>query len=114
VTTLEAALRQVQTDLTRARVAFALIGGLAVSARTEPRFTRDADLAVAVASDAQAEALIHDLRARSVLRRLMTERTSSAAPTSSVIESANCSTTRPRGSRWREPVSSAKGTSRPP
>jgi hypothetical protein len=64
VTTLEAALRQVQTDLTRARVAFALIGGLAVSARTEPRFTRDADLAVAVASDAQAEALIHDLRVR--------------------------------------------------
>jgi predicted nucleotidyltransferase len=64
VTSLEAALRQIQTDLTRARVAFALIGGLAVSARTEPRFTRDADLAVAVASDAQAEALIHDLRAR--------------------------------------------------
>lgn len=32
--------------------------------RTEPRFTRDADLAVAVASDAEAEALIHSLRAR--------------------------------------------------
>jgi hypothetical protein len=38
--------------------------GLAVSARTEPRFTRDADLAVAVANDAEAEALIHRLRAR--------------------------------------------------
>ena len=35
-----------------------LIGGLAVSARAEPRFTRDADLAVSVASDAQAEALL--------------------------------------------------------
>ena len=54
MTSLEATLRQIQTDLTRARAAFALIGGLAVSARTEPRFTRDADLAVAVESDAQA------------------------------------------------------------
>ena len=35
----------------------ALIGGLAVSARTEPRFTRDADLAVAVADDSAAEAV---------------------------------------------------------
>ena len=34
------------------------------SARTEPRFTRDADLAVALASDAEAEALSHSLRAR--------------------------------------------------
>jgi len=64
VTSLEAALRQVHTDLTEAHVSFALVGGLAVSARTEPRFTRDADLAVALASDAEAEALIHNLRAR--------------------------------------------------
>jgi predicted nucleotidyltransferase len=64
VTSLEAALRQIHTDLTDAHVSFALVGGLAVSARTEPRFTRDADLAVAVASDAEAEALIHSLRAR--------------------------------------------------
>ena len=41
-----------------------MIGGLAVSARTEPRFTRDADLAVALASDAEAERLIHRLRER--------------------------------------------------
>jgi len=64
VTSLEAALRRIQADLTEAKVAFALIGGLAVSARTEPRFTRDADLAVAIGSDAEAEALIHNLRAR--------------------------------------------------
>jgi hypothetical protein len=64
VTSLEAALRQIHADLTAARVSFALVGGLAVSARTEPRFTRDADLAVAVASDAEAEALIHSLRTR--------------------------------------------------
>jgi hypothetical protein len=62
VTSLEAALRRIQADLTRANAAFALVGGLAVSARTEPRFTRDADLAVAVASDAEAETLIHRLR----------------------------------------------------
>jgi hypothetical protein len=64
VTSLESALRQIHGDLTEAHVSFALVGGLAVSARTEPRFTRDADLAVALASDAEAEALIRDLRAR--------------------------------------------------
>jgi hypothetical protein len=64
VTWLEAALRQIHADLTDAQVSFALVGGLAVSARTEPRFTRDADLAVAVASDGEAEALIHMLRTR--------------------------------------------------
>jgi hypothetical protein len=64
VTSLEAALRQIHTDLTEAHVSFALIGGLAVSARTEPRFTRDADLAVALTSDAEAEALIRALRAQ--------------------------------------------------
>ena len=64
VTSLEAALRQIHTDLTDSHVSFALVGGLAVSARTEPRFTRDADLAVALSGDAEAEALIHSLRAR--------------------------------------------------
>lgn len=39
----------------------ALVGGLAVSARAEPRLTRDADFAVGVASDAQAESLVHSL-----------------------------------------------------
>ena len=59
---LESALHRIATDLERADVAFALIGGLAVSVRTEPRFTRDADFAVAVATDADAEALIRRLR----------------------------------------------------
>jgi GAF domain-containing protein len=62
VTSLEAALRQIDADLSRAHVSFALVGGLAVSARTEPRFTRDADFAVAQATDTEAEALIHQLR----------------------------------------------------
>lgn len=64
MTSLEAALRRIHTDLTEVQVSFALVGGLAVSARTEPRFTRDADLAVALANDAEAEALVHSLRAR--------------------------------------------------
>jgi hypothetical protein len=38
---------------------FAVIGGLAVSARTVPRFTKDADFAVAVANDAEAEGLVY-------------------------------------------------------
>jgi hypothetical protein len=40
---------------------YALIGGLAVSARTEPRFTRDVDWAVAVHNDAEAESVVHGL-----------------------------------------------------
>jgi len=64
VTSLEATLRKITTDLTEAHVQFGLVGGLAVSVRTEPRFTRDADLAVALATDAEAEGLIHSLRAR--------------------------------------------------
>jgi len=74
VTSFEAALRQIDADLTRAHVSFALVGGLAVSVRTEPRFTRDADLAVALASDAEAEALIdelcaHDYRMEAVVEQ---------------------------------------------
>lgn len=39
----------------------ALVGGLAVSTRVEPRFTRDLDLAVAVRDDAEAEILLKHL-----------------------------------------------------
>lgn len=64
MTPLETALREICVDLTDAHAFFALVGGLAVSARTEPRFTRDADIAVAVANDAEAENLIRGLQAR--------------------------------------------------
>lgn len=40
---------------------WAVVGGLAVSVRTEPRFTRDLDLAVAVSDDQKAEMLVHHL-----------------------------------------------------
>jgi predicted nucleotidyltransferase len=62
VTALETALRQICADLVDTHYSFALVGGLAVSARTEPRFTRDADIAVAVTNDTEAEALIRRLR----------------------------------------------------
>lgn len=64
MTALEATLRRIDADLNTARVSFALIGGLAVSARTEPRFTRDADLAVALDGDRAAQALVQQLRMR--------------------------------------------------
>ena len=38
-------------------VPWALIGGLAVSSRAEPRFTRDVDVAIAVSDDQAAEAV---------------------------------------------------------
>ena len=60
----EAALRRIVTDLRDLDRRFALVGGLAVSARSEPRLTRDADLAVLVADDRDAEALVRDLQAR--------------------------------------------------
>ena len=58
---LLSALRRVITDLSRTSEPWALVGGLAVSVRTEPRTTRDVDVAVAVADDASAEALTRDL-----------------------------------------------------
>ncbi len=54
-------LEQVGRLLTDAGYRWALVGGLAVSVRAEPRFTRDIDLAVAASSDQDAEALIRRL-----------------------------------------------------
>jgi Nucleotidyl transferase AbiEii toxin, Type IV TA system len=51
-------------DLTELGARFALVGGLAVSAWGEPRYTRDVDLAVAVDVDQEAERLVHWLSAR--------------------------------------------------
>jgi predicted nucleotidyltransferase len=61
---LEDAVRKSVSDLVAVRASFALIGGLAVSARTTPRFTRDLDFAVAVRDDAESEALVRALRDR--------------------------------------------------
>lgn len=57
----EAALHDIAQRLAARGVRFALVGGLAVSVRAEVRFTQDVDIAVAVASDAEVEALVRDL-----------------------------------------------------
>jgi hypothetical protein len=57
---VEAALRQIAADLDRLGATWALVGGFAVSVRSEPRFTRDVDVAVAVSDDEVAE---HTIRA---------------------------------------------------
>lgn len=64
MTRLLAALHRAVRDLNELGQRWALVGGLAVSARAEPRTTRDIDLVVAVSEDSQAEKLVRDLRAR--------------------------------------------------
>lgn len=60
---LEAALRRVANELDARGRPWALVGGLAVSARAEPRTTRDVDVVVDVRDDADAESLVLDLQA---------------------------------------------------
>lgn len=55
------ALRNAARTLTSLQREFALVGGLAVSVRSEIRFTRDVDLAVEVHDDADAEQLVFSL-----------------------------------------------------
>lgn len=55
---------QLISDLREEAASFAVVGGFAVSVRTEPRFTRDINLAVAVGTDADAEALVRNLQSR--------------------------------------------------
>jgi predicted nucleotidyltransferase len=58
VSALENALRAVADVLRKGDRSWALVGALAVSARTEPRFTRDVDVAVSVSDDPDAEAVV--------------------------------------------------------
>lgn len=61
MTSVESALRAIAAALDRRELGWALVGGLAVSARAEPRTTRDVDVAVSVPDDAAAEALVFSL-----------------------------------------------------
>jgi predicted nucleotidyltransferase len=54
--------RELVAELRARKAGFAIVGGFAVSVRAEPRFTRDIDLAVSVASDAEAEAITQALQ----------------------------------------------------
>lgn len=55
------ALRAVAAQLARLGQSWALVGGMAVAVRGEPRFTRDVDVAVAVPDDAAFEQLVRGM-----------------------------------------------------
>jgi hypothetical protein len=63
-TPVESALRRAVADLNALKIRWALVGGLAVSVRAVPRFTKDLDFAVAVAGDDEAEDVVHRLGGR--------------------------------------------------
>ena len=71
---LERALQRIFAELSGVGRSVALVGGLAVSARAEPRTTRDVDLAVSVDSDEDAEHLIFHLQNRGYVVRMLLER----------------------------------------
>lgn len=58
---LEAAVRDIIVHLDDAGRSWALVGGLAVSARAEPRTTRDVDVVVTVEDDPDAESVTYAL-----------------------------------------------------
>lgn len=72
-TRLAAAFRRFQVDLRVVGVRWALVGGLAVSARAEPRATRDIDVAIAAVSDPEAEEVVVRLRQRGYLDQELME-----------------------------------------
>lgn len=72
-TVLLGSLRQTARLLDARHQPWALVGGLAVSIRVEPRFTRDIDLAVAATDDAAAESLVADLVAAGFALKLSLE-----------------------------------------
>ena len=61
---LLSAASRVLGSLRQENVQGCVVGGLAVSARCDPRFTRDVDIAVMVDNDERAEALVHALASR--------------------------------------------------
>jgi predicted HAD superfamily phosphohydrolase len=64
VQSVNAVLRQAAADLDAIGARWAVIGGLAVAFRAEPRFTKDVDVAVAAADDREAEDIVNRLQAR--------------------------------------------------
>ncbi|MBT3224272.1 MAG: hypothetical protein HN348_34825, partial [Proteobacteria bacterium] len=59
---LQQVLERIALQLDEFGMDWAIIGGLAGSARAEPRFTRDIDVAIAVDSDYEAEHLVFRLQ----------------------------------------------------
>lgn len=61
---LQNALARLDEDLRKIGLRWALLGGVAVSALSEPRTTRDLDVAIAVESDTEAEDVVREFFAR--------------------------------------------------
>lgn len=59
--TVSQALAELVSHLRRLKVRWALVGGMGVSARAEPRFTRDVDVAVSIEEDKDAEVIVRGL-----------------------------------------------------
>lgn len=78
MTRVARALRRIAADLTASNQPWCLIGGLAVSARAEPRTTRDVDIVVAVREDKEAESLIYTLQSAGYRLETLIEQTSIA------------------------------------
>lgn len=72
-TAVERALARIAEELRSAGQPCALVGGLAVSARAEPRTTRDVDLAVSTPNDEAAEQLIWRLQRSGYTVRMLLE-----------------------------------------
>lgn len=91
--TLVEALRRVGADIAALGRPWAVVGGLAVTARALPRTTRDVDVAVAVSDDAAAESVVFALRGAgyavaAVVEQTATHRLATArlrAPGTSVV-----------------------------
>jgi Domain of unknown function (DUF1814). len=75
MTPLEAALRLAVEALRKEGVRWAVVGGLAVSARAEPRTTRDVDVAVGVVDDAEAERILFRLQGHGLVVVSVVEQT---------------------------------------
>jgi predicted nucleotidyltransferase len=73
VNPVEAALRRIQMALHQLEADSALVGGLAVSTWTEPRTTRDVDLAVAGGTDGEVERIIFGLQERGYVLQTLLE-----------------------------------------
>ena len=70
---VERALKRIFSELGDAGVPCALIGGLAVSARAEPRTTRDVDVAISADGDDAAERLVFHLQSRGYVVGMLLE-----------------------------------------
>jgi hypothetical protein len=67
------AARLAASNLEAIGARFALVGGLAVGARAEPRYTRDVDVAVSVADDREAERVVHAMSRRGYVVNVVIE-----------------------------------------